>query len=179
MLYIHIFAVLGVFAMCFCFCEAGIRRGELARGRLSSLLLAAVLIRVIAAALSHGFGNDTACFASWADRIFQLGPSGFYSPDFFTDYPPGYMYVLWVLGAVRKLFGIEYYSAPHLVLLKIPAIICDMACGLLLFREAAKKCSENQAFFLCAAYLLNPVVILNSSVWGQVDSVFTLAVVYM
>ncbi len=179
MLYIHIFAVLGVFAMCFCFCEAGIRRGELARGRLSSLLLAAVLIRVIAAALSHGFGNDTACFASWADRIFQVGPSGFYSPDFFTDYPPGYMYVLWVLGAVRKLFGIEYYSAPHLVLLKIPAIICDMACGLLLYREATKKCSENQSFFLCAAYLLNPAVILNSSVWGQVDSVFTLAVVYM
>lgn len=143
------------------------------------LFAAAVAVRLIAAALSKGFGSDTACFASWADRIFTLGPANFYSPDVFTDYPPGYMYVLWVVGALRSLFSIEYYSAAHLILLRLPAILCDVVCGLLLWRECLKNCSERQALFVCAAYLFHPTIILNSSVWGQVDAVFTLALLLM
>jgi len=179
MLFIHLFAVSGIILAVICFWGAGRRRGTFQNSWLIALFLAALFVRLLAAALSKGFGSDTACFAAWADRIFQLGPGGFYSPDVFTDYPPGYMYVLWLLGAVKNLLHIEYYSVPHLILLKLPAIICDLACGMLLFREASRKCSVNQAFFLCLAYLFNPAVILNSSVWGQVDSVYTLAVVYM
>lgn len=179
MLFIHLFAIVGILLMCLCFW--GTRRGNHHLPKYSFLLLfaGALVIRMTAAALSKGFGSDTACFAAWADRIFTLGPGGFYSSDVFTDYPPGYMYVLWILGAVRHIFSIEYYSAAHLILLKLPAIVCDIACGLLILRESRKKCSDFQSFFLCLAYLLNPVVILNSSVWGQVDSVFTLAVVCM
>ncbi len=179
MLFIHFFAISGALIFAVCRTEAERGRGKLMKNHLLLLFCAAGVLRILAAALSQGFGTDTACFASWADRIFTLGPGGFYSPDVFTDYPPGYMYVLWVLGAVRNLLGMEYYSVPHLILLKLPAIACDLACGLLLYKECAGKCSQKQAFFLCAAYLFNPAVILNSSVWGQVDSVFTLAVVFM
>jgi len=179
MLFIHFFAMLGILILAFCHAEITGSRGKLCKNTLPLLFCAAAALRILAAALSQGFGTDTACFASWADRIFHQGPGGFYSPEVFTDYPPGYMYVLWLLGAIRRLFQIEYYSVPHLILLKLPAIACDLACGLVLHREAARKCTERQSLFLCAAYLLNPAVILNSSVWGQVDSVFTLAVVCM
>ena len=54
-----------------------------------------------------------------------------------------------------------------------------MACGMLLVRETEKKLSVRHAFFLCAAYLFNPAVFLNSSVWGQVDSLTALAAVIM
>ncbi len=179
MLLIHFFAILGILILGLCCLEAECRRGRLSRLYVVTLFYIALILRLFAASLSEGFGNDTACFASWADRIFQLGPGEFYSPDVFTDYPPGYMYVLWILGAIRKLFALEYYSVPHLILLKVPAIVCDLACGYLVLKEARKKCTDVQAFFLCAAFLFNPAVILNSSVWGQVDSVFTLCVACM
>lgn len=179
MLFIHLSALFGALLLYICFLGIYRCKGGLPKYALPMLIAAAVAVRLIAAALSKGFGTDTACFASWADRIFRLGPAGFYSPDVFTDYPPGYMYVLWVLGALRSLFSIEYYSAAHLILLRLPAIICDAVCGLLLWRESSKNCSERQALFICTAYLFHPVIILNSSVWGQVDAVFTLALLFM
>ena len=179
MILIHIFALSGSILFLLCFRGMSCKVGPIS-GRLpAAVFFAALGVRLFCAALSMGFGNDTACFAGWADRIFLLGPGGFYSPEAFTDYPPGYLYVLWPLGAVRNLLGIEMYSMAHLVLLKLPSILCDLACGRLLYREASRKCTQMQALFLCAAYLFNPPVILNSSVWGQVDSVFTLAAVIL
>lgn len=179
MIFIHLFATCGIFVFGFCFREAERKKEASSCSAFAALFLAAFLMRLLAASLSRGFGTDTACFAAWAERICQVGPGDFYSPDVFTDYPPGYIYLLWLIGSVRRLFGIGYYSAAHLILLKLPAILCDTACGLLLFREASKRSSERQALFLCTAYLFNPAVILNSSVWGQVDSLIALAAAFM
>ena len=179
MLFIGSFALLGALLPFFCLRKAEDRQTDLPRGSLALLFLAALSLRLLAAALSKGFGSDILCFASWADRIFKVGPQGFYSPDVFADYPPGYMYLLWPIGGIRQLLRLEYCSMPHLLLLKLPAIACDMACAMLLYREACRRSSKPQGFFLCMAYLLNPAIILNSSVWGQVDSLFTAAVAYM
>lgn len=143
------------------------------------LFLFALLLRLEAAMRSEGFETDLSCFAAWAERMYTTGASGFYSPEVFTDYPPGYMYVLWLIGGLRRLLDIPYSSPLHLTLLKLPAILCDLACGWLLYREAAGRLSVSQALFLCAAYLYNPVILLNSAVWGQVDSVFTLFLLLM
>ncbi|HBA49265.1 MAG TPA: hypothetical protein DCZ91_16015 [Lachnospiraceae bacterium] len=178
MLFIHLFALLGILLFAIAYMGTILNR-KLPKYCFFILFLAAFSLRLLAAALSKGFDNDTACFAAWADRIYQVRPGAFYSPDVFTDYPPGYMYVLWLLGWIRNLFRLEYYSFAHLMLLKLPAILCDMACSVLLFRTAAKKLSETKAFFLCLAYLFNPAVILNSSVWGQVDSILALITALM
>lgn len=179
MLFIHLSALCGIFILGCCLLAAEKKCRTFPVFLPVLLFLAAFLLRLAAASLSRGFGSDTACFAAWADRLFQTGPGAFYSPDTFTDYPPGYLYILWLLGGIKSIFGIPDYSALHFVLLKFPAILCDMACGLLLFREFSAEGNKSRALFLCAAYLFNPAVILNSSVWGQVDSLYTLAVLYM
>lgn len=178
MLYIHLAAVLGIFLFGLCFL--------LLNSKKNSEIIAPVLLftlaftlRFIAAGFSRGFDSDTACFAAWAERMFHLGPQNFYSDTVFTDYPPGYMYLLYPVGALRALLNIEYGAAGHLILLKLPAIACDMACGLLLYREAGRRLGNLKPLLLTAAYLLNPAVLLNSSVWGQVDSVYTLLLVIM
>lgn len=184
---IHVSAAAGCILFAFCFRhiypapqEGGVSRGRSVPAcRAAVLFAAAALLRLWAAGHFTGFGSDTACFAGWADRIFQVGPGAFYSPDVFTDYPPGYLYLLYPVGALRSLLGIESFSPAHLILLKLPSILCDLGCGALLFREAGKKLSPSRAFFLCAAYLFNPAVILNSSLWGQVDSVLTLLLACM
>ncbi len=178
MIFIHLFALAGFLLFMICHRGAG-TSGKMPKYAVFILFVTAFALRLLAAALSRGFDNDTACFAAWADRIFQVHPSGFYSPDQFTDYPPGYMYVLWLIGGIRHLAGIEYYSIPHLVLLRLPSIFCDMCCGLLLYREASRRRCASAGFFLSAAYLFNPAVILNSSVWGQVDSILALLAALM
>ena len=183
MAYIHLTAIIGLILFTSCFLRMAATPGKShgtdhslqIRSLLCTLFFAAALIRLTAAGLSKGFDSDTACFAAWADRMFLEGPGAFYSPDVFTDYPPGYMYLLYPIGALRSLLHIEYYSTAHLILLKLPSILCDLGCGWLLWREARKKGLPEHALLLCAVYLFNPAVILNSSVWGQVDAVFTLA----
>ena len=179
MIIIHLAALSGILLMGACWIASGRNRSAPGAGGFAALFLAALALRLAAAALSKGFGTDTACFAAWAERIWEVGPGGFYDPDVFSDYPPGYLYVLWLLGGIRRLLGIGHYSAAHLVLLKLPSILCDLACGWLLCREAGKRLSARHAFFLCAAYLFHPAILLNSSVWGQVDSLTALAAVFL
>lgn len=179
MVYILSVSLLGILIMIPGFAGADSRRSPLPRGFIPVLFAAAAVLRLLMAALFQGFGSDTACFAAWADRIFQVGPGNFYSSEVFTDYPPGYMYILWLIGGLRSLLHLEYYSAAHLLLLKLPSIAADMICGWLLFREARRRLGERSAFFLCLAFLFHPAIILNSSVWGQVDSLFTLTVLLM
>lgn len=146
---------------------------------LSLLFLCSLAVRLIAAGFFRGFDTDMTCFAAWSERMFSLGPSGFYSDTVFTDYPPGYLYLLYLIGALRRLAGIRYGSTAHLILLKLPSILSDLVCGGLLYREASRRFQGRHAFLLCAAYLLSPAIILNSAVWGQVDSLYTLFIVLM
>ncbi len=182
---IHLFAILSLLLCGICYAgfqnSTGSRNSGNKRSFLWLIFGGALLLRLILAYATHGFGNDIACFAAWADRIFTVGPGQFYSTETFTDYPPGFMYVLYIIGALRSLLQIPYYSDLHILLLKLPAILCDMACGFLLYREAVKRLhfSELQGGCVASAYLFLPAVVLNSSCWGQVDSVHTLVVILM
>lgn len=178
MLYIHLAAVWGLALFGFGFYFMN-RKKSSPEGLIPVLFGLALLVRIIIAQNTSGFDVDISCFAFWADRIFQVGPSGFYSPDVFTDYPPGYIYLLYPLGALRSLLEIEAYSQAHLLLLKLPAILCDIGCGALLYREASRKLPGQYPFFLCLAWLFQPAVILNSCVWGQIDSIYVLLLALM
>lgn len=143
------------------------------------LLGTALLLRLLTAARSWGFQTDLNCFIYWADQIYKLGPGGFYSADFFSDYPPGYLYVLYPIGAVMNKAGLTYFGSAQLMLIRLPAILSDCISSILLHREASKRLSPLAALLVGSAYLFNPAVICNSSHWGQVDSVFTLALLSM
>ena len=143
------------------------------------MLFCALLLRCLFAYFYKGFLTDTACFSGWSERVYLEGFANFYSPDSFSDYPPGYMYILYLLGAIMANFHMGYLSNPSLLLLKLPAIFCDMAAGGLVYRIAKKFVSQKVALFLAAAYLFNPAVFINSSIWGQVDAVLTLVVLLL
>ena len=139
------------------------------------LALVCLFIKVIAASLYYGHSTDMDCFWGWSDMISEYGFEAFYKSDAFTDYPPGYMYVLYVLGSLKNIFNISDWL--YVILLKIPAILCDIFTGYIIFRLSEKRFSENSSFLLSGIYMLNPAVILNSSLWGQVDSIYTLGII--
>lgn len=146
---------------------------------LVAILVGTFIARLIGAVAYKGYEVDMSCFAAWSDMVFENGFGKFYKLGGFTDYPPGYMYVLYVLGAVRSAFGIDSGSAMGIVLTKLPAILCDMAIGVLIYKIAAKRMRETGAACVAGIFLVTPAIFLDSAIWGQVDSVFTLFVVLM
>ena len=84
------------------------------------------------------------------------------------------MYVLYVCGLIGKVFGLSMGNPIFAFVIKLPAILADMGCAYLIYRIARKNFGERIALFLCALMALNPMSLLDSSLWGQMDSVLTL-----
>lgn len=134
----------------------------------------AVVMRIIIALIYEGFATDIGCFKGWAMAAYEYGPAKFYTSGMFADYPPGYMYVLWVLGFLRDILGINSQSAIFTLIIKLPSIIAEVVTALIVFKTAKKEMGRTFAL-LCAAFLLfNPAMFFNSSVWGQIDAFFIL-----
>ncbi len=127
------------------------------------LALRIIILRLIP---GSGFGVDLASFQFWASNLAHQGLSGFYDRDFFHDYTPGYLYVLWLVGGIGNLVG----GVGDLI--KIPPILADLGLGYLVWsmtRELGG--SERSARIGAALVIFNPVSWFDSTVWGQVDSV--------
>ncbi len=144
------------------------------------IAIAAFAVRMILAAVYKGHESDMGCFTGWSESIFSGGIGSFYKSDSFHDYPPGYMYVLYIIGAVRKIIPLS--GGPLYMLIKLPAVVCDILTGLVIYKIAEKRFSNGVSNALAIMYFVNPAAILNCSLWGQVDSVYTLFIllaVYM
>lgn len=145
----------------------------------AAVFVLAFLVRILAAAWYKGHEMDMNCFLAWGDMVYEDGFAGFYFSDVFTDYPPGYIYILYVTGWLRSVLGISVQSTLSIVMTKIPAILADLATGWLVYRTALKKFTGKGALWLSSAYLFCPAVFLDSGVWGQTDGVFTFFVALM
>jgi dolichyl-phosphate-mannose-protein mannosyltransferase len=137
------------------------------------------VIRLILVRHSEGVAFDVGLFRQWSDRLVERGPAHFYEPGYFADYPPGYLYVLFVLGKMSRLLRGE---APSIGVLKLPAIIADLGVAVFALLLAVRINPRGlvgripSGVAAAAAILLNPGLILVSAVWGQVDSVLALFV---
>lgn len=149
------------------------------KGLIFTFLGVALLLRLILSAVTSGHGSDMSCFKAWSNMIFERGFGNFYSSPEFTDYPPGYMYVLYILGGIRKALNLSFDSGMCIMLYKLPAVLCDIVSGYYIYKIASKHFNQKGAALCSAAYIFNPAIIINSAIWGQVDSVFTLAVILM
>lgn len=134
------------------------------------VLVAAFIVKAILAVKNEGYSVDITCFRSWSETVFTGGLSHFYEGDV-TDYPPGYMLVLWLVAAIRHLFNIDNYSTTGLFMIKLFPMLFDLAAAYLIYVMAKKRFSEGMSLMLSTLYALNPAVVIDSSVWGQVDGV--------
>ncbi len=141
------------------------------------LLGTAFVFKLFLAAYYKGYEVDMNCFYAWSDMIFDGGIGNFYSSDAFTDYPPGYMMILYVVEAISRLFSIETASVVSRVMIKLVPILCDIGAGFIIWRLAKERFSEGSSCLLAGLYVISPAILMNSSVWGQTDSVFTLCVI--
>ncbi|MCR5793080.1 MAG: phospholipid carrier-dependent glycosyltransferase [Lachnospiraceae bacterium] len=146
---------------------------------LAAVFVTAFFLRLYFGGTHYGHTTDMGCFDYWSTRVLDVGFKDFYSPEIFSDYPPGYMYVLYVVAALRRFFGVAYKGFWDLNLIKLPAYICDMLIGAIIYKLSSERFSKSVSVLLAAFFLFNPMTMLDSAFWGQVDSVYTLFIVLM
>ena len=132
------------------------------------VLALGLALRLIIAYLipGSGFDADLSSFRFWASNLASEGLYGFYERDFFHDYTPGYLYVLWLVGTVGQAIG----GIGDLI--KVPPVLADLALGFLVWsmvRELGGR--ERLALLGALVVVLNPITWFDSVVWGQVDAV--------
>ena len=130
------------------------------------VLAAGLAFRLILATLP-GFSSDIGLFQFWSNQLAENNPWNFYNSDFFIDYAPGYLYVLWFIGGLDKLFHFTPNQFEYV--LKLPPIAADLASAYLLYRMLDSQRMQLRVG-AAALYLFLPATLLVGSVWGQTDS---------
>ena len=139
-----------------------------------AVLFSALIFRLFIAS----FGTlqlDHGTFVAWANSLATGGFKSFYLG--WSDYLPGYLYILWLLGKINLLF-----PALETILFKLPAILADIGTGYLIYKIVKNLKDEKWGITTALIYLFNPAIFANSSLWGQVDSltaVFSLFALYI
>jgi predicted membrane-bound dolichyl-phosphate-mannose-protein mannosyltransferase/Gpi18-like mannosyltransferase len=142
------------------------RADRRARLAIAGVIVAGVALRLLVLR-SAGFPSDVSTFEAWAQRLADVGPGRFYEPGYFSDYPPGYLYVLWFLGLALKGTGLLHLAVKAM---SIPADIgIAIVAAWILWRTG-----RQHAILASAIWMLSPGPIFAGPYWGQVDAVGTL-----
>ncbi len=160
--------------------------------KLVLVFLTALLLRLV---LSPLFWHpDVTNHLDWGIRFFEYGIDKIYAPESnvwsFTwpNQPPGTMLIF---AFIRKFYELVFgflwninVSIPsfpsviitlaqsylYQVFVKLPAILSDLGIAYLIYLFV-EKFNKKSAIWAAAAFLFNPVIWYNSSVWGQTDAV--------
>ena len=152
-----------------------------ARAALIGLLAAGFILRLFFIS-NGGFQNDVQSFESWAMTLGSHPLWQFYAKAGFADYPPGYFYILWIVGHIYA--PLQHADTSYVwlrFLIKLPAIVMDLVNTVLIYAIVRRFADQRWALLGAALYILNPAIIYISAAWGQVDSVaagFALAAIY-
>ncbi len=146
-------------------------RGREARDREATVVLwGAIAVGVVLRLLvfrGQGFPTDVGTFWAWAERLAEIGPTGFYEPGYFSDYPPGFLYVLWLVGAIFDGEALR-------LVVKALSIPADIGVAVLLFRVVRGTAGPLAGALTGGLWMLQPGPIFAGPFWGQVDSWGTL-----
>lgn len=138
-----------------------------------TLLVFAFFLRL---AIGIGYYNeqDTLWYRQWALSL----PDGLFNvyaraDAIDLDYPPIYLFFLYILGWIFKFVGADCHQYLLMFLMKLWPILADMACGIALF-AVFRKTSVKTGIIAASLWLFNPSVLFNSSFWGQTDQLMCL-----
>ncbi len=144
-------------------------------GLLAGVLLFGLILRLILAASVSGYDVDIGCFTGWANGLAQSGPGGIYQyleaeGRWSCDYPPGYLWILWLIGWIGKLLG----TGATEMMVKLPPILADLVLCVILYKFSEKHLSRPASLAAAALYAFNPLILVTGSAWGQADAMMTL-----
>ena len=141
-------------------------------------LLFSFLLRVLISGLVSGYSVDVNCFLSWGNTFRSSGPAGFYTQTSFCDYPPAYLYILGMNAAFLNAIGASGQAVTGIIYRFVPCL-CDILICYVIYCFTIKQepfLSGRRLVAFCLLLSFNPVSVLNSAAWGQMDSVLCLCI---
>lgn len=108
----------------------------------------------------------TAFFARWLAALAHApGLSALATP--FSNYPPLYLYLFKLVSAapVNGLYGIKTLSL-------IFEVVIAAAAAWMIGKSAPRAYGRSELFLIFAVMLAVPTLLINGSLWGQVDSLY-------
>jgi Gpi18-like mannosyltransferase/predicted membrane-bound dolichyl-phosphate-mannose-protein mannosyltransferase len=135
------------------------------------VLIVLAVVKLLLLPFFPGFGPDVGSYEAWALQISNLGPAHTYQKGYFLDYPPGYLYALWVAGIGVQIL---HASGDFLrVIVESPAIVADLFLALIVWAFVRRTREPQIALVAMLLIALNPAMLFDTVVWGQSDSVLT------
>ncbi len=137
------------------------------------IVFSAVAARFITGALYYN-SYDTFWYRDWAFGL-QDGLFDIYSraEEISLDYPPLYLFCLYLTGLAYRVFGAGCGDVLQMLLMKFWTIIFDGLCIILIW-YIARPHGEWTALFAATAWAVNPSVFYNTACWGQTDQLMAL-----
>lgn len=122
-----------------------------------------------------GFKADMAFWKGWGLAVADKGIIWLVNNTNY-NYPPGFAYILNLIGKIYKLFADPYNISQYwmdnnllyLFLFKILIIASDIGIVYLIIK-ISKKMKMRWGWLLAVIFFLNPAVIFDGVFWGQVD----------
>lgn len=157
------------------------------------LLIAGLIVRIMIALWSFNFreNTDVLRYRDWATIAYLHGFEKTYESTYLTfgtlanNQPPGSVYILYsayevnlvaakiLLRVLHETPGNLHWMNSSLInfFLRLPSILCDILIAVLIYIFVKKRTGEKPALLSSSFFFLNPIVIYNSSFWGQMDSI--------
>lgn len=131
------------------------------------IVFAAILRLAVAYMTVHNF--DISFYYDWATGA-SADLFGAYENIGNLDYPPLFLFPLWITGKLLKLGAVQQFLPFQMIVLKGWQILGDLAVVLLLYL-ALRRWNLYAGAGAAALWAVNPAAIVNSSYWGQTDSI--------
>ncbi|MBR5157144.1 MAG: glycosyltransferase family 39 protein [Clostridia bacterium] len=133
-------------------------------------LLLIFILELSVSTIISGHKADIRLFKAWASFGNEHKMNEFYKTDLYVDYPPAYLIILYGVGKLAAFFGVDSASDAFIVWIKFIPILCDSIFSILIFYMAKDKFGLEKAGVISLMTAINPTMIINSAIWGQIDS---------
>jgi len=124
--------------------------------------------------------DDLARYRDWGKISYYHGVSDSYNLKHISfginpnNQPPGTTYIDFAMySAYETIFHTPPENQLKLydIFLKFPSILADLIIGILIYFCVSKYTKKKYALLAMSLFIYNPVVIYNSTVWGQTDAI--------
>lgn len=125
------------------------------------LFILSLFLRYLTLEFKNG---DILLIRTWYDFLLENGYKGLANAEF-SNYPPAYLYLLYLSTLTAR------WIDPFIALKLIPTAF-DFISLFAIYKIARTKYDDDKPYLIAALFFLLPTVMLNSTSWGQIDSLY-------
>lgn len=136
------------------------------------------IIRFVILLCNYGMGSEIDSMATAALAYANNGISTAFTDTSLTNYPAGTAYLLWMLGMIAKLMGVESGSMGMAMLMRIPTVIADLIiCYTVASFAFQEREDENGAVIFGWIYAIFPLFFTFGAMYGSYETIAILFLV--